>query len=75
MARLLLGDPARAAARYATVAAALSTLGYGAVDPIPRSERMAEALAHSQPELDGQESAACQGRDAAGPASIRAKKA
>jgi 2-dehydro-3-deoxygluconokinase len=36
--RLLEGDDPETAARYANVAAALSTLGYGAVTPIPRRE-------------------------------------
>jgi 2-dehydro-3-deoxygluconokinase len=42
LARLLAGDELEAAARYANVAAALSTRGYGAVTPIPRA---AEVLA------------------------------
>ncbi|MBV9736075.1 MAG: sugar kinase [Acidisphaera sp.] len=37
LARLILGDAPEAAARYAAVAAALSTIGYGAVAPIPRA--------------------------------------
>jgi 2-dehydro-3-deoxygluconokinase len=37
LARLLAGDDLEAAARYANVAAALSTKGYGAVTPIPRA--------------------------------------
>jgi 2-dehydro-3-deoxygluconokinase len=36
LARLLAGDDAVSAARYANAAAALSTTGYGAVAPIPR---------------------------------------
>lgn len=36
VARLAAGDSAEAAARYANAAAALSTQGYGAVEPIPR---------------------------------------
>jgi 2-dehydro-3-deoxygluconokinase len=35
LARLIAGDAPRDAARYANAAAALSTLGYGAVAPIP----------------------------------------
>ncbi len=35
LARLVAGDSLEEAARYATVAAALSTEGYGAVEPIP----------------------------------------
>ena len=42
LARLLAGDDLETAARYANVAAALSTRGYGAVTPIPRA---AEVLA------------------------------
>jgi 2-dehydro-3-deoxygluconokinase len=42
LARLLAGDDLKSAARYANVAAALSTRGYGAVTPIPRA---AEVLA------------------------------
>lgn len=38
LARLIAGDPPEDAARYAAVAAALSTTGYGAVAPIPRAE-------------------------------------
>jgi 2-dehydro-3-deoxygluconokinase len=45
LARLLAGDELQAAARYANVAAALSTRGYGAVTPIPRA---AEVLAELQ---------------------------
>jgi 2-dehydro-3-deoxygluconokinase len=30
--------------RYANAAAALSTLGYGAVDPLPRAEQVRERL-------------------------------
>ncbi|OFX02112.1 MAG: 2-dehydro-3-deoxygluconokinase [Alphaproteobacteria bacterium RIFCSPHIGHO2_12_FULL_66_14] len=37
LARLLAGDDPATAARYANVAAALSTRGYGAVTPIPRA--------------------------------------
>lgn len=43
-ARLVAGDDAVAAARYANVAAALSTQGYGAVDPIPRADIVRDAL-------------------------------
>lgn len=45
VARVLLGDDLRAAGRYAAVAAALSTTGYGAVAPIPRREAVEAALA------------------------------
>lgn len=45
LARLLAGDDVLTAARYANVAAALSTCGYGAVTPIPRA---AEVLAELQ---------------------------
>ena len=41
-----LGDPF-AAARFANVAAALSTLGYGAVAPLPRRADVEQAMAAS----------------------------
>jgi 2-dehydro-3-deoxygluconokinase len=44
LARLLKGDDIRAAGRYAAVAAALATTGYGAVEPIPHARRVEEAL-------------------------------
>ncbi len=44
LARLLAGDDVEAAARYANVAAALSTQGYGAVTPIPRAAEVLAAL-------------------------------
>jgi 2-dehydro-3-deoxygluconokinase len=44
IARLVAGDDLRAAGRYAAVAAALSTEGYGAVDPIPDAARVGQAL-------------------------------
>lgn len=45
VARCLAGDSLLQAGRYASVAAALSTEGYGAVDPIPMAERVRAALA------------------------------
>lgn len=45
VARLAAGDDLLAAGRYAVVAAALSTEGYGAVDPIPHASRVRAALA------------------------------
>jgi 2-dehydro-3-deoxygluconokinase len=45
VARLAAGDDPIAAARYANVAAALSTQGYGAVAPIPRAAEVRAALA------------------------------
>lgn len=45
VARLLAGDGLAAAGRYAAVAAALSTQGYGAVEPIPRRAEVEAALA------------------------------
>ena len=45
VARLVAGDTLVAAARYAAAAAALSTEGYGAVEPIPHAARVREALA------------------------------
>lgn len=44
VARLLQGDGLEAAGRYAAAAAALSTTGYGAVDPIPTAEAVIEAM-------------------------------
>lgn len=44
LARLLEGDDPEKAARYANVAAALSTTGYGAVTPIPRKDAVLAAL-------------------------------
>ena len=44
LARLLEGDDPESAARYANVAAALSTTGYGAVTPIPRREAVLAIL-------------------------------
>jgi 2-dehydro-3-deoxygluconokinase len=45
LARLVAGDDLETAARYASVAAALSTEGYGAMEPIPRAERVRGAIA------------------------------
>lgn len=47
LARLLAGDDVRTAARYANVAAALSTTGYGAVTPIPRAAEVRTELARA----------------------------
>lgn len=44
LTRLLAGDAPQDAARYANVAAALSTQGYGAVTPIPRAAAVQAAL-------------------------------
>lgn len=44
VARLVAGDDLVAAGRYASVAAALSTEGWGAVDPIPTAARVRAAL-------------------------------
>jgi 2-dehydro-3-deoxygluconokinase len=45
LARLVAGDDLETAARYASVAAALSTEGYGAVEPIPRKQQVLSAFA------------------------------
>jgi 2-dehydro-3-deoxygluconokinase len=45
LARLVAGDDAFSAARHANAAAALSTLGYGAVAPMPRQEAVLAFLA------------------------------
>jgi 2-dehydro-3-deoxygluconokinase len=47
LARLLAGDDVKAAARYANVAAALSTRGYGAVTPIPRAAEVQTEMARA----------------------------
>jgi 2-dehydro-3-deoxygluconokinase len=47
LARLAAGDDLVAAARAANVAAALSTLGIGAVAPLPRWQQVRAALAGS----------------------------
>lgn len=44
LARLVVGDGLHDAARYAVVAAALSTEGYGAVEPIPRAAQVLAAM-------------------------------
>ena len=44
-ARLVAGDDACAAARYANVAAALATTGFGAVAPLPRAVDVERAIA------------------------------
>lgn len=44
VARLLAGDDLLAAGRYASVAAALSTEGYGAVEPIPTAAQVRAAM-------------------------------
>ena len=40
LARILAGDEPEPAARYASIAAALKCLGYGAVTPIPTSDQV-----------------------------------
>ena len=47
LARLLAGDDLKVAARYANVAAALSTKGYGAVTPIPRAAEVQAEMARA----------------------------
>lgn len=47
--RLIAGDGLLSAGRYAVVAAALSTEGYGAVDPIPHASRVRAALEARRP--------------------------
>ncbi len=44
LARILAGDEATVAARYASVAAALACTGYGAVGPIPMADVVRQAL-------------------------------
>ena len=45
VARMVKGDDAHRAARYANTAAALSTIGYGAVAPLPRTADVERFLA------------------------------
>ena len=45
LARLALGDDLWQAARYANAAAALSTIGFGAIAPLPRPAEVARLLA------------------------------
>jgi 2-dehydro-3-deoxygluconokinase len=45
--RILRGDGLLAAGRYAAAAAALSTMGYGAVEPTPTAARVQQALRES----------------------------
>jgi 2-dehydro-3-deoxygluconokinase len=45
LARLLAGDTPWEAARYANAAAALATTGFGAVDPLPRPDKVQGLLA------------------------------
>jgi 2-dehydro-3-deoxygluconokinase len=44
LARVLRGDDLYAAGRYAAATAALSTTGFGAVEPVPTADRVQEAL-------------------------------
>jgi 2-dehydro-3-deoxygluconokinase len=44
VARIVAGDDLETAGRYAAATAALSTEGYGAVEPIPSAERVRAAL-------------------------------
>jgi 2-dehydro-3-deoxygluconokinase len=44
VARLAAGDAPSAAVRWANVAAALATTGFGAVEPLPRAEDVRAAL-------------------------------
>ena len=45
IARIAAGDDVFAAARFANAAAALATMGYGAVAPLPRTEDVERLLA------------------------------
>ncbi len=47
LSRLLAGDEPQTAGRYANVAAALSTTGYGAVAPMPRRADVLKALSRA----------------------------
>lgn len=46
MARLCQGDDVNAAVNYACAAAALACTGYGAVDPLPRPDKVFELMAN-----------------------------
>jgi 2-dehydro-3-deoxygluconokinase len=48
LSRLLEGDDPETAARYANVAAALSTTGYGAVTPIPHRDAVLRHLSTTE---------------------------
>ncbi|MGF1476666.1 MAG: sugar kinase [Geminicoccaceae bacterium] len=48
LARLVAGDEPDQAARYASVAAALATTGFGAIAPIPRRDQVEAALTSAQ---------------------------
>lgn len=49
VARLVAGDDLATAGLYATVAAALSTEGFGAVEPIPAADKVRRALEGGEP--------------------------
>lgn len=49
IARLLAGDDLATAGHYAAVAAALSTEGYGAVEPIPTADKVRRAMNGASP--------------------------
>ena len=51
LARILAGDEAEDAARYASVAAALKCTGYGAVGPIPMAQAVRAAMGRLAPVL------------------------
>jgi 2-dehydro-3-deoxygluconokinase len=53
VSRLLRGDDLATAGRYAAVAAALSTTGFGAVAPIPNAEQVRKALVSYAPSQKG----------------------
>jgi 2-dehydro-3-deoxygluconokinase len=48
VARLVAGDAPADAARYASAAAAMSTEGYGAVEPIPRADAVRASIERAQ---------------------------
>jgi 2-dehydro-3-deoxygluconokinase len=52
LARLVAGDDASAAARWASAAAALTTTGYGAVAPLPTRAQVAHFLVERQQAFD-----------------------
>jgi len=48
LARLVAGDSIWDAARYANAAAALKTIGFGAVDPLPRPSAVRALLSKAR---------------------------
>jgi 2-dehydro-3-deoxygluconokinase len=58
LARLAAGDDVVSAARWASAAAALTTIGYGAVAPLPTADRVAQFLASGATNASGSKQSA-----------------